>query len=83
MNIQKIKAAGFAIRHRLLGYKLLQNPKGTSPYDVKMMKTWNGIDGNTLDRYDHYYSVSRDFSKPNSKKRKRKFICYKIYVLEK
>ena len=70
MDLLKVKAVGFAVRNRLKGYKLLQNPNGSSPYEVKMVKKWSGIDGETLDRFDHYHSVSRDFSKPDAKTEK-------------
>ena len=77
MDLLKVRAVGFAVRNRLKGYKLLQNPNGSSPYEVKMVKKWSGIDGTTLDRYDHYYSVSRDFSKPDAKTEKETMLVTK------
>lgn len=66
MDIKKVQVATFAIRNRLLGYQLLKNPKGSSPYQVKMMKKWSGISPE-LDRFDHYHTKSRDFSRPDEK----------------
>ena len=66
MDIKKVQVAAFAVKNRLLGYHLLKNPKGSSPYQVKMIKTWSGITYD-LDRFDHYHTKSRDFSKPDEK----------------
>ena len=66
MNIKKIRVAAFAIKNRLLVYHLLQNTKGSSPYQIKMIKTWSGISPE-LDRFDHYHTKYRDFSKPDEK----------------
>lgn len=77
MDFLKVRTVGFAIRNRLLGYELLKNPKGRSPYEVKMIKKWNGINGETLDRYEHYYTKSRDFSKPGTKTEKETMLVTK------
>lgn len=69
MDIKKIRATAFAIRNRLLGYELLQNKKGVSPYQVNMIKKWSGIN-EELDRFDFYYTKSRDFSQPKSRTQK-------------
>ena len=66
MDIKKIQVITFAIKNRLRGYQLLQNPKGTSPYQVKMIKKYSGISYD-LDRFDHYYTKSRDFENPHKK----------------
>lgn len=69
MDIKKVRATAFAIRNRILGYELLQNKKGVSPYQVNMIKKWSGIN-EELDRFDFYYTKSRDFSQPKSKTEK-------------
>ena len=66
MDINKIKVVSFAIRYRLMGYRLLQNPKGTSPYQIKMIKSWSGI-SDKLDRFDHFHTKSKNFSNPKEK----------------
>ena len=40
-----------------MGYKLLQNPKDTSPYQIKMIKTWSGIspEFDRIDKRDTSY----------------------------
>ena len=70
MDIKKIQVVSFAIRNKMLGYQLLKNPKGSSPYQIKMIKTRNLISPE-LDRYDQYFTKSRDFSKPKSKTEKQ------------
>ena len=66
MDVKKIQVTAFAIKNSLLGYKLLKNPKGSSLYQIKMIKTWSGI-SSALDRFNHYHTKYRDFSKPNEK----------------
>lgn len=70
MDVKKIQVTAFAIRNRLLGYHLLQNTKGSSPYQIKMIKTWSGI-SSELDRFDHYHTKYKDFSKPDEKTAKK------------
>lgn len=43
INVDKVRTTSFILRKRLLGYKLLQNPKGTNPNEVTMLKTWFGL----------------------------------------
>ena len=43
ISIDKVKTTAFVLRKRLLGYKLLQNPKGTNPNELTMLKTWFGL----------------------------------------
>ncbi|MBO7672564.1 hypothetical protein J6S88_04055 [bacterium] len=69
MDIKKVRATAFAIRNRILGYELLQNKKGVSPYQVNMIKKWSGIN-EALDRFDFYYAKSHDFSVPKSRTEK-------------
>lgn len=70
MDIKKIQVVSFAIRNKMLGYQLLKTPKGSSPYQIKMIKTRNLISPE-LDRYDQYFTKSRDFSEPKSKTEKQ------------
>ena len=51
INLDTIKTAGFAVKHRLSGYKLLQNAKGTNPNEVTMIKSWFGINGEYMDKF--------------------------------
>lgn len=53
ISFDTVKTTAFVLRHRLRGYELLQNPKGTNPNEVKMIKSWFGFDG---ERYDKFYS---------------------------
>ena len=69
MDVKKIQVIAFALRNRLLGYKLLPNPKGSSPYKIKMIKAWSGI-SHELDRFDNYHRKYRDYSKPDEKTQK-------------
>ena len=77
MDIKKVQVVSFALRNKMLGYQLLKNPKGSSPYQVKMIKTWNGI-SSELDRYDHYFTKSRDFSKPELKTEKQTLLVDRL-----
>ena len=43
ISVDKVKTTAFVLRKRLMGYKLLQNPKGTNPNEVTMLKTWFGL----------------------------------------
>lgn len=43
INVDKLKTTAFVLRNRFWGYKLLQNPKGTNPNEVTMLKTWFGL----------------------------------------
>ena len=70
MDIKKIQVIAFAIKNKFLGYKLLQNSKDSSPYQIKMIKTWSGISPE-LDRFDHYHTKYRDFSRLNEKTAKK------------
>ena len=62
MDFNKVRVISFAVRNRLAGYTLVKNPKKKSPYYVKMVKTWHGIN-DELDAFEHKYIISRDFSK--------------------
>ncbi|MCR5265896.1 MAG: hypothetical protein K6E29_04810 [Cyanobacteria bacterium RUI128] len=77
MDIKKVQVTAFAIKNRMLGYQLLQNSKGSSPYQVKMIKTRSYISPE-LDRHDYYYTKSRDFSKPDEKVEKRTLIVDRL-----
>ena len=59
VNIDTIKTSAFAIRHRLLGYKLLKNPTGTPKNEVNMIKTWFGVIGLHNDKCHHYERIRR------------------------
>lgn len=61
MRVENVKTAVFALKYRLMGYKLLQNPKGTNPHEVTMMKDWFGFDGDRYDKFYHYKRVHRAF----------------------
>ena len=61
MDIKKIKVATVAVIKRFQGYQLLKNPKGTSPYQLNMIKNFEGITSE-LDRFSHYDSVTIDYS---------------------
>ena len=52
VNMDKIRVVRFAVFNRLRGYKLLRNPKCTSPYDVAMIKSRFGIQvqNNNIDK---------------------------------
>ncbi len=41
--MDKVRTTSFVLRNRFCGYKLLQNPKGTNPNEVTMLKTWFGL----------------------------------------
>ena len=82
MDIKKVQVVAFAIRNRTLGYRLLKNPKGSSPYQIKMMKTWSGISPD-LDRFDHYHTKSRDFSCPDSKTERQTLLISRLMFWKK
>lgn len=63
MNIQKLKAATYAIYKRALGQELLKNPKGTSGTVVKTMEYFEYIDYETLDISKNYIITTKDFAK--------------------
>ena len=67
MDFNKIRVVSFALRNRLLGYQLLENPKYKSPYFVKMVRRNNNISIQSLDVFDFKYVKSRDFSKKGTK----------------
>ncbi len=71
ITIDKIKTAEFAIRHRLMGYKLLQNCKGTNPNEVTMIKSSFMI---ADDYCDKIYNTTRI----HRKKSGNKFVKEKI-----
>ena len=66
MDVKKIQVCAYAIGKRIQGYHLLKNPKGTSPYQVNMIKSWEGI-SYELDTFSIYDRVSKDFSADKSK----------------
>ena len=60
----KVKTTAFVLKNRLKGYKLLQNPKGTNPNEVTMLKTWFGLPfggqwGECVDKCYHYNRIHR------------------------
>ena len=64
VNMDRFKTTAFVLKNRLKGYKLLQNPKGTNPNDVTMLKTWfglpyGGIWGECVDKCYHYHRIHR------------------------
>ena len=71
VNLDTFKTTGFVLKNRLLGYKLLQNPKGSNPYEQTMIKKWHGATGHYLDRcyrhqLAHCYKEGDKFVKDNS-----------------
>ena len=64
VTMDKVKTTAFVMNNRLLGYKLLQNPKGTNPNEVTMLRTWlglpsGGIRGECVDKCYHYHKIHR------------------------
>ena len=57
----KQKFYTYAITKRLQGYHLLKNPKGTSAYEVNMIKNSENI-GYNLDRFSSYTRISKNFT---------------------
>ena len=58
-TLDKVKTTAFVLKNRLLGYKLLQNAKGTNPNEVTMIKTWFGVDPVFYDKHHHYHRIHR------------------------
>lgn len=79
MDFNKVRVISFAIRNRLAGYHLVENPKWKSPYYVKMIKINSGIATDTLDTHEFRYIKSRNFSKKGEKTDK-KVIMRKHYM---
>ena len=61
MKLKNIKIYTYAITKRLQGYQLLKNPKGTSAYEVNMIKNSENI-GYNLDRFSSYTRISKNFT---------------------
>ena len=64
INIDPIATTAFVLKYRLKGYTLLQNPKGTNPNEVTMLKTWLGLKeggmwGDCVDKCYHYHKIHR------------------------
>jgi hypothetical protein len=64
VTMDKVKTTAFVLKNRLMGYKLLQNPKGTNPNEVTMLKTWFGLPfgglwGECVDKCYHYHRIHR------------------------
>lgn len=59
VKIDTIKTTAFILKYKLKGYKLLQNPKGTNPNEVVMMKNWFGIEPDYYDKHYHYNRIHR------------------------
>lgn len=60
MDIKSVRVCAYSVLKRLQGYHLLQNPKGSSPYVVNMIKNSEKIAYN-LDRFSSYTRISKDF----------------------
>lgn len=67
MKIQNIKALAYSTYLKINGYTILKNPKGASAAYVRAIRHEKGIDPHTLDKFESYTRVTKDFSKPNSK----------------
>lgn len=64
INADTVKTTAFILKNRLLGYKLLQNPKGTNSNEVTMLKTrfllpYGGKFGECVDKCYHYKRIHR------------------------
>lgn len=62
--MDKVKTTAFVLKNRLMGYKLLQNPKGTNPNEVNMLKTrfmvpYGGQFMECVDKCYHYHKIHR------------------------
>lgn len=80
VNMDTVKTTAFVLRHRLMGYKLLQNTKGTNPNEVTMIKTWFGIDP---DRMDKFYNTIRIHRKQSEGKFvKEKTELFREYLMD-
>lgn len=76
VNIDAVKTTAFVLKNRCLGYKLLQNPKGTNPNEVTMIKRWFGINSDFCDKIYSTIQIRR-------KKEGDKFITEKTEVVAK
>lgn len=56
ITFDTIKTTAFTVKYKLRGYKLLQNPKGTNPLEVTMIKSWFSFDS---DYFDKFYANTR------------------------
>lgn len=68
MKLQKIKAALYSIYMHNRGYQVLENPQNTPSTIVRTIKYFRGIDPLNLDTYEHYYQITKDFSKHKPEK---------------
>lgn len=59
ISIDNIKTTAFILKYKSKGYRLLKNPKGVSPNDVSMIKTWFGFHPDYYDKHYHYQKIHR------------------------
>lgn len=74
MKIQQIKAGLYSTYMRVKGYNVLQNPQNTPPTVVRAIKYYRGINPATLDTFEIYERVTKNFDKKNPQKTEEYFL---------
>ena len=73
MNTQKIKAFAYSVYLNAAGYRVLRNPKGTPATTVRAIRHHQRINPETLDTFESYKRVTKDFSQQKPKKTEEYF----------
>ena len=74
--VEKIKIANYALKMKKQGYQLLRNPKGTSSSVIRVLKHKKTYDPQTLDVYETYERITKDFSQPQNTVRDNLVVNY-------
>ena len=69
--IKTAKMVAYTVKKHKQGYELLKNPKGTSPYEVNMIRKNINIAVDYFDESTTYERLKIDFSSNTPKKNKR------------
>lgn len=80
VNMDTIKTTAFVLKNRLLGYKLLQNQKGTNPNEVTMIKSKFGVADDYSDKIYNTIRIHR--KKLGDKFVKEKKEIYAKYLMD-
>lgn len=74
MFVEKIKIANYALKMKKQGYQLLRNPEGTPSSIVRVLKYNKAYDLQTLDIYEKYERITKNFAKPENTVRENLFV---------
>ena len=80
--VQKIATTTYATIKRLQGYQLLKNPKGSSPYQVNMIKCRRGLTPE-LDEVFFYSRINKTFEGLYPRSKNKKLVSTHIFDAEK